>query len=80
MQKYLAVFIVCGFYLSLVDGLICGYGGYCIADSDCVPGFSCGDKTPTYSQCIPITANNCIAKYATCGGSLGTTTISTEKE
>ena len=68
MQKYFAVFIVCCSFLSLVDCLICGYGGYCIADSDCIPGFSCGNKSPTYSQCIPAPTDHCIVTYGTCGG------------
>ena len=59
---------------TVVDGLICASGGYCTTDSDCIPGYYCGNKQSsngilTSSQCIDNVANaSCIAPYETCGG------------
>ena len=49
--------------------LICLNGGYCVSNSDCVPGAFCSIKSSYYSQCLPITSNSsCIATFGTCGG------------
>lgn len=48
---------------------ICLYGGYCLVDSDCVPGSYCGNKQIGYSQCLPSPKNgSCASAYESCGG------------
>ena len=48
---------------------ICQFGGYCRADSDCVPGNKCNVQSQYYSQCIPdssayrSSSTGCISDY-----------------
>ena len=49
--------------------LICQFGGYCKADSDCVPGNQCNVQSQYYSQCIAdsstyrSSSTGCISNY-----------------